>query len=291
MNMKRVKVYYSLVKPGLVYGNIFTTLGGFFFASRGHIVWGLLVAVVMGTGLVIGSACVFNNYYDRNIDRKMNRTKHRAIVEGLVSKMDAMVYGSVLGLIGLALLILFTHLHTVLVGLVGFLVYVFWYTRVKHTSMYSTLIGTIPGATPILAGYVAVSNRFDTIALLLFLILVFWQMVHFYSIGIYRYGEYKAAEIPILPVVRGIPVAKRHILFYLIGFIAATVFLGVVGGIGALYLIVVSLLGLNWIRIYMKGFAHHVDETKWAKKMFLYSLVVLMSFSFLICFDYARLVI
>jgi protoheme IX farnesyltransferase len=287
MNLENVKTYYWLAKPNMVYGNLFTTLGGFLFASQGHWYIGLLVATLCGTGLIIGSACVFNNYFDREIDSQMERTKNRALVKGLVSKRAAILYGVILGLIGFVVLALGTNYPTVMIGTLGFLVYIFWYTPSKHKSIYSTLIGTISGATPIVAGYIAVTNKFDLAAFILFLIMIFWQMVHFYSIGIYRHDEYKAASIPILPVLKGVKAAKRHIIFYLALYIAAVEMLYIYGYVGRIYFAVMSLLALNWLSIYIKGLRQTTDEKKWARKMFLYSLVVLMTFSVLIALDYS----
>jgi protoheme IX farnesyltransferase len=95
-----IKTYYRLTKPGIVYGNVFTTLAAYLFASRWHVVPLLFFATLIGLGLVIASACVFNNYLDRDIDRKMARTKDRTLVTGGVSPHNALAYGTLLGLIG-----------------------------------------------------------------------------------------------------------------------------------------------------------------------------------------------
>src|ERR1700677_2937261 len=99
-----VKAYYELAKPGIVYGNAFTTLAAFLFASRWHFSLSLLSGTLFGIALVVGSACVFNNYLDRAIDLKMSRTKERALVTGAIGTLGALLYGSVLGFLGSALL-------------------------------------------------------------------------------------------------------------------------------------------------------------------------------------------
>src|SRR5581483_5520164 len=103
------KDYYRLTKPGIVYGNIITGLAGFLLASKAKVDFGLLAAAVAGLGLIIASACVFNNFLDRSIDKKMRRTGKRALVTGAISLKVALVYASVLAATGLVLLVIFTN--------------------------------------------------------------------------------------------------------------------------------------------------------------------------------------
>src|SRR5438874_594728 len=119
-----LKVFYRLTKPGIVYGNAITIVAGFFLASQGHIDFGLLLATVAGISLVIAGACVFNNYIDRGIDKKMARTKKRAIASGAVTPVVALSYASLLAAIGFVLLLVFTNLLTGLIAAIGFIFYV-----------------------------------------------------------------------------------------------------------------------------------------------------------------------
>src|ERR1700690_3354562 len=107
-----LKKYYQLAKPGIVYGNVFTTIAAFLFASRWHFTLLLFAATVIGIALVIASACVFNNYRDRDIDRKMIRTKDRALVSGAISVKSALAYGAVLGCCGAVLLLVCVNILT-----------------------------------------------------------------------------------------------------------------------------------------------------------------------------------
>jgi protoheme IX farnesyltransferase len=275
------KDFYRLAKPGIIYGNIITTIAAFLFASRWHFaglasLW-LFIATVVGLSFVIGSACVFNNYIDRDIDRKMSRTRERALVTGIISVRSALIYGTILGLIGFALLGLFVNILTDLIALVGFVFYVVIYGLAKRGSEWGAVVGSIPGAVPILVGYTALTNHLDITALILFLVLVFWQMPHFYAIAMYRLDEYKAAGIPVLPAEKGMRTTKIHILFYIIAFILATSALWVFGFAGYVYLAVVLVLGLIWLARSVQGFTAR-DDTKWAKKLFLFSLIVLLGF-------------
>lgn len=276
-----VRTYYMLTKPGIIQGNLVTATGGFLLASRGHIEFGLLLALLAGTSFVIGSACVINNYLDRGLDARMTRTKNRALVKGTISTRSAWIYGAILGALGFAILAVYTNPLTVLVGLVGFVDYVVLYGITKRLSVHGTVVGSISGATPVVAGYTAVTNQLDTGALLLFLILVCWQMPHFYAIAIRRRDEYKAADLPVLPVKQGVKVAKEEILAYVVAFVIAASLLSAYGYTGYTYRIIMFLIGINWIRLSVQGFKTN-DDTGWARKMFLYSLLVITIWSVLI---------
>lgn len=272
-----LKEYYTLTKPGIIRGNLLAAAAGFLLASRGDIDLQLLLATLAGTALVIASACVFNNYIDRNIDQQMARTKQRAIVTGKISGTSAIIFGAVLGIVGFSLLTLYTNGLTVLLGLTAFVFYVIIYGIGKRKTVHGTLIGTIPGALPPVAGYTAVTNTLDGGAALLFLIMVFWQMPHFYAIGMYRKQDYAAAGLPILPVKHGFDAAKKQMLLYVIGFICVSLLFTVTGYAGYTYATIMLLIGLGWLRFAQSGFSAP-DAVKWAKQMFGYSLLVLLVF-------------
>ncbi len=284
--MSRLKEYYLLTKPGIIRGNLMTAIAGFFFASQGNFDWWLGVAVVSGTAFVIASGCVFNNYLDRGIDQKMARTQGRALVTGNISAKAALTYASMLGITGFAILALYTNYLTVLIGIVGFVDYVILYGYAKRHSVHSTLIGGISGSTALVAGYVAVTGSFDVVALLLFLIMAFWQVPHFYAIGVYRKKDYAAAGLPILPVKKGVLATKKQTLIYIVGYIITVSLLSILGHTGYVYLVVMSALGLWWLIVALKGFAPKTDDIKWGHKIFGISLLILMTFSLLISFDW-----
>lgn len=276
--MDTIKAYYWLAKPGIVYGNILTTAGGFLFAADGHIKIGLLLVALSGTGLVIASACVFNNYIDRDIDSKMERTKKRASVSGKVPVLNAMAYATALGLIGFGILATFTNLITVVVGLIGMFFYVVVYGAAKRRTIHSTLIGTVSGATPIVAGYTTVANNLDVSAGLLFLIMVCWQMPHFYAISMYRKKEYAAARLPVLAVERSVGRVKAEMMVYTLAFTGAVVSLTLFGAAGYSFLLIMVALSFRWVLLSLKGFKA-TDNAKWARGMFGFSLVILLAFS------------
>jgi protoheme IX farnesyltransferase len=229
----------------------------------------------------MASACVINNYTDRYIDAKMERTKKRALVTGEIGPRSALLYAAILGILGFGSLAIWTNWLTVLIGLIGIIDYVILYAYFKRTSVHGTLVGTISGATPPVAGYCAVSGRFDLGALLLFLVLVFWQMAHFYAIAMFRAKDYKAAGIPVLPVVKGMRATKIQIVAYIVAFILATLLLPVYGFTGYIYSVVVVSIGLLWLRVAIIGF-NAKDDIVWARKVFKYSLIALLGFSIMV---------
>lgn len=270
-----IKDYYILTKPGIIYSNTLAAVAGFFLASKGHIDFFLLVALLIGTSGIIASACVYNNYIDRRIDAKMKRTQKRALVTGTISPKNALIFAMLLGIIGFGTLILFTNIVTVLVGVVGFVDYLFFYGVGKRHSVHGTLIGSISGSMPPVAGYTAVTHHLDIAVLSLFFIWVGWQMVHFYAIAIYREKEYEAATIPVLPVEKGIISTKIQMVFYAILFTAGTALLTLFKFTGIAYLIGVSSMSILWLMYAIKGFFVK-DSIKWARKMFFYSLIVML---------------
>lgn len=279
--MNTLKKYYALTKPGIVYGNAISAIAGFLLASGNNFDVRLFTGMLLGVCLSIASACVFNNIIDRDIDEKMARTKNRAMVKGTISTIAALIYGSVLGLIGFALMVIFTNPLTVLIGSIGFIDYIVLYGIAKRKSVHSTIIGSVSGSMPLVAGYTAVTNRFDIGALLLLLIMTFWQMPHFYSLAIFRLKDYASAGLPVLPVKDGISATKIQIVLYTIGFFIATVLLTVFHLTGYVYLIFVGSAGLYWMFLGTKGFKA-VDSDRWAKRMFRFSLIALMLFCIMI---------
>lgn len=275
--MNILKTYYQLTKPGIVYGNLITAAAGFLFASKWHIAVRPLAGLLAGVALVIASACVFNNYIDRDIDKHMARTKKRALASGLVPAQSALAYAALLGAAGFGALLL-TNPLTMVIGAIGFVDYVALYGIGKRRSVHGTVIGSLSGATPLVAGYTAVTGRFDLAALLLFLIMVCWQMPHFYAIAMYRRDDYAAAKLPVLPVAKSMRQAKIQIVVYVALFTAAAALLTVFGYAGYVFLIGMSAAGLYWLWRGVQGFGAAADA-RWARKMFGLSLMVMLALS------------
>ncbi len=261
-----------------------TAAAGFLLASKGDIVVSTLLATIVGLGLIIASGCVFNNYIDRGIDKKMKRTQQRALVSGTVSPVAALVYGTILGVLGVYILTSKTTMTATTTAIIGLFVYVLVYAYAKRRSVHGTVVGSIAGAIPPVVGYTAVTGQYDIAAGLLFLVLTCWQMPHFYAIAIYRGKDYKQAGIPVLPQVKGIPAAQQEIFLYILAFLGASSLLSLYGYTGVVYFIVMVLVSAWWLTVAYKGFSEQ-DKDRWAKKIFGISLLVLLVFSLMLSVD------
>lgn len=274
----RLGRYYSLTKPGVLYGNVLTAAAGFFLASgRGTPTLWLFLALMVGTTLIIAAACVLNNVLDRDIDQRMERTSTRATVTGSIPARNAVVFSVVMGLVGLAILVIGTNPLVVATGIGGFITYVWLYGALsKRRSLHGTLVGSVSGAAPILAGYLAVSGRLDAGAAIAFAMLFLWQMPEFYSIAIYRREEYARAGVPVISVVKGDRTTAVHILAYTVAFVVVTLLLPVFGYVGVVYTVVMAALGLWWIYLGVLGL-RAAEPATWARRMFRFSMVMILA--------------
>ena len=280
------KHFIQITKPGIIFGNVLSVAGGFFLAAQGHVDFALFLATVIGTSLVVASGCVFNNCIDRDIDLKMERTKNRAMVQGLISLKLALVYATLLGVAGFGLLYVKANPLAALFALIGFVIYVGFYSLyLKRKSVHGTLVGSLSGAMPPVIGYCAVSNSFDLAALTLLVMFSLWQMPHSYAIAIFRFNDYLAASIPVLPVKRGIGVAKKHILLYIIAFLLATLMLTIGGYAGMSYMAVAAAMGMYWLYMAWTGYKA-VDDKVWARKLFVFSIFTITALSVMMSLDF-----
>ena len=258
-----------------MYGNVLTGAAGFLLAagSSGSFDLGLFAATIIGMTLVVSSACVLNNFLDRDIDSKMKRTQSRPSVTGAVPAWSIVTYSIILGVVGILMLALWTNLLVVAIGIVGFVTYVWFYGAwSKRKSIHGTLVGSISGAMPIAGGYAAVSGTIDAGMLLAFLAMFFWQFPEFYSIAIYRKSEYAAAHVPVMSVVKGVRSSIVQIVIYTILYVASTLGLTLVGLTGWVYFAVMAGFGAHWIWLGYQGLSTKHPE-QWARKMFRYSMI------------------
>jgi protoheme IX farnesyltransferase len=198
-----------------------------------------------------------------------------------VKPIPALVYASTLGLFGFALLVAFTNLLAVWLAAAGFAIYLAAYGFTKRHWPLGTVVGSFSGAIPPVVGYTAVTGHFDSAALILFGILVLWQMPHFYSIALFRLDDYRSARLPVLPAKRGVQPTKIYIICYVVAFALIAPLLTPLGYTGRLYLAVTVLLGLSWLWLAAQGL-HVANDRLWARRMFGVSLIVICTLSFVI---------
>ncbi|MEN2465120.1 heme o synthase [Ornithinibacillus sp. FSL M8-0202] len=229
-----------------------------------------MILAIIGTAFIIGAAGAFNNVYDRDIDAVMERTKVRPTVTGAISIKATIWLAIVLAVLGIVALS-FTTLLSAFLGFMGLFLYIVPYTMwTKRRTVYNTEVGSLSGAMPPLIGWAAIYPDITHPALLgLFVIAILWQMPHFYAIAIRRHDDYKAASVPMLPVVKGIKRTYLQTNIYLIIMMLASFLLGSLS-IGLM--LVGLLLGGIWLIISFVAYRQE-DSEKWAKMLFIYSLI------------------
>ncbi|MGO4998806.1 heme o synthase [Oceanisphaera sp. W20_SRM_FM3] len=282
-----IRPYLKVTKPGIIMGNLISVAGGFFMAARGQIDWSLMWATVLGLSLVVASGCAINNCIDRDIDARMQRTRSRVTVTGELSGRAAFIYGLVLGVIGFAILAIFTNAVALSFGVLGYVVYVGLYSLyMKRKSVYGTLVGSLSGAVPPVVGYCAVTGQFDAGAAILLLMFSLWQMPHSYAIAIFRYNDYAAANIPVLPVAESIAKAKRQIVLYIAVFCLVTTLLPLSGYTGLTFMAVSCATSLWWLVMAFNGFYRGAEEKGWARRVFVLSIITITAISVTMALDF-----
>ncbi len=267
------KDFLELIKIGIVNSNLITTFTGVWLAL--HFTGqsflqelDIVLYTLIGSALVIAGSCAINNYYDRDIDHAMERTKVRPTVTGRINPIHVLGMGLILILIGTGFLLL-TTITAAVIGLIGVFSYVFLYTMwSKRRYTINTVIGSISGAVPPLIGWAAIDPKLHLIAWLLFLIMFIWQPPHFLSLAMRRVEEYRAAGVPMLPVVHGFAMTKRQIVIWVICLLPLPFYMY---PLGIPFVILATLLNLGWLVLGIRGFKMK-DDIKWAKLMFVYSL-------------------
>lgn len=267
------KDFLKLIKVGIVHSNMITTFTGLWLAlyftdTKFLENLDLVFFVLVGSVFIIAGSCSFNNYYDRDIDYLMERTKNRPTVTGKVSVPKVLTLSFTFILVGLALLA-FANITTAIIGAIGVFAYIILYTMVsKRRYVSNTVIGSISGAIPPLIGWAAVDPGLHGFAWVLFAIMFLWQPPHFYALAMKRVEEYRAANVPMLPVVKGFKATKRSILLWIIALMFVPFFLL---PLGKPLVILSAILGTGWLILSLKGFTMK-DDVKWARIMFVYSL-------------------
>jgi len=277
-----LKDYYALAKPGIVYGNIVLFVGGFALAlgqvTAAHAsAVPLFVAGLAGLALVIASACVFNNYVDRDIDARMQRTKNRPLAARRIKERNAIAYGTALGIAGFFTLIAWANTITVIVILAGFFFYVFAYSLwSKRRTAHAVFIGAIAGAIPPVAGYTTLIGRLDLGAGILFLVVFLWQLPHFFAISIRRAKDYELAGVPMLTMRFGTKAAKLSMVALIVAFACAASLLAYFRYADLWFGAVAAVLGFAWAAVGIGGLWTR-DEERWSRDMFVFSLMVIVA--------------
>ncbi|MEM6185031.1 heme o synthase [Shewanella vaxholmensis] len=283
----RFKGYVQVTKPGIIFGNLISVAGGFLLAAKGDVNLVLMLASLVGLSLVVASGCAINNCIDRDIDAKMQRTCKRVTVTGEIAVGNVLAFGLALGVLGFSILALFTNALALLFAVIGYIVYVGVYSLyMKRNSVYGTLVGSFSGAVPPVVGYCSVTGQMDMGAAILLLMFSLWQMPHSYAIAIFRFNDYAAANIPVLPVAEGMTKAKLHIVLYIAVFALVSALLPLAGYTGIAFMAVTCATSLWWLAMALKGYRHGVDMHRWARQVFGFSIITITALSVTMALDF-----
>jgi protoheme IX farnesyltransferase len=237
----------ELVKARLSLLVLLTTLVGFLIAWRGPMPWVLLSATLVGTALCAGGAAALNQWMERDIDARMKRTRERPLPAGRMSPRDALLFGLLFSLSGIAILGLFANLRAAFLAFATIAIYIIVYTPMKRMSSLNTIVGAVPGALPPLIGWVAARGSYGLEGGLLFATLFFWQMPHFLAIAWMFRDDYKAGGCVMLTDgdADG-SMTGRQALLYSICLLVISLLPGFLGFNSPLYFCGALLLGLGF---------------------------------------------
>ena len=208
-----------------------------------------VVATLAGGVLATGAAGTFNHVHERDRDRKMHRTADRPVATDQVGVRRATAFGITLVVVSMAVILTFVNVLTAALTAAAVVYYAYVYTvLLKPTTRWNTVIGGGSGALPALIGYAAVTGTVSLSAILLAVVVCCWTPAHFYNLAIAHREDYARADYPMLPVVAGVPTARRRILAWLGITLIAAVLLGTVTDFGILYALATTSLGALFVR-------------------------------------------
>lgn len=267
--------YLELCKPRVVALMLLTAVVGMYLAAPGWVSLITLSSSLIGIGLCAGSAAAINHLVDKRIDTMMARTKKRPVATERISVYQAMLFAFILGVLGLTVLTCFVNTLTAVLTFITIIGYAGVYTGyLKRATPQNIVIGGLAGAAPPLLGWTSVTNQLDPQALLLVLIIFTWTPPHFWALAIFRFEDYKSAEIPMLPVTHGIRHTKLNVLLYTILLLVVSVLPFVIGMSGWFYLVGALLLGARFL--YWAVVLYRSNVAQVAMNTFRYSIVYLM---------------
>lgn len=244
---RTVKDYIILTKPGIVIMAVMTTMTGIYMANRGLPPSSLSFWTLLGTGFAAAGATVLNNFYDRDIDVLMERTSSRPLPQGAIKPSSAFATGTFFIAASFVILAYFVNLLTALLGIAAAFVYVVVYTGLKRITPNATVIGGISGALPPVIGYSAITGTVGQEAFILFLIMFIWQPAHFWFLAIKYTDDYRNANIPTLPVSKGLLETKTKIIMFNLALFPVSLLPWFYDLAGMAYLVTAVFLGLTYL--------------------------------------------
>jgi len=236
--------YVELVKARLTFLVLLTTLVGFYMGARGSIDVALMIHTLFATALVASGAAALNQWIERDADAKMPRTKNRPLPAGRMQPQEAFVFGISISLIGVVYLAVSVNPLSSLLAGITLASYLFVYTPLKRVTWLNTIVGAVPGALPPLIGWAGSRGELTPESWVLFAIMFFWQMPHFFSIAWIYCEDYKAGGFAMLPVLQPDGASTGRLsVFHAMALLPISLMPSILGMAGLVYLL--SALALS----------------------------------------------
>ena len=277
--------YIALTKPRVMSLLVVSAIAGAFLGAGSTPTFEVIIAVLIGGALASGGAASLNMAYEGELDQRMGRTKNRPVAEGRISVLAAVIFGVVLNIISFVLLALMTNVLAASLAIAGTILYFGLYTVIlKRTTTQNIVLGGAAGAVPPLVGYAAATGSIDLAAWYMFIIVFFWTPPHFWALAIMIKDDYAKAEIPMLPVIRGVEYTTVQIMLYSVILSGLTIVFGVLSPILSwIYMIGASALCLAFLWYALKLIK--APDRPAAISLYKYSLLFLALFFVLIMVD------
>ena len=278
--------YFRLMKPRVMSLVVFTAFVGFYTATpvQGYSIHPFLAVIgIFAIALGAGASGVLNQWYDRDIDKVMDRTKDRPIPLGKILPSEAFSFGIISSI--LSIIILGLAVNWLAASLLAFtiffyaVVYTIW---LKRNTVQNIVIGGAAGAFPPVIGQICATGNIALESVILFMIIFLWTPPHFWALAIIRKEDYASAKIPMLPIVSGDRVTRKNILIYTFLLVPFSYMPWVLNYAGTFYLIIISLFGLEFLR---KAILLYRQKEGSEKSLFLYSILYLSLIFAGICID------
>ena len=242
--------YVALTKPRIIELLLITTVPAMVLAADGWPNTWLVVWTVVGGTLAAGGANAINMYIDRDIDQLMERTRNRPLVTGRIAPRDALVFAIALEIVAFVVLALSSNVLAGAIAISATLFYVFVYSLwLKRTTRQNIVIGGAAGAAPVLVGWAAVTNSVSWSAVVLFLVIFLWTPPHFWALAIRHADEYRAASVPMLPVVETLSRTVRTMGGYTVAVTLVSFALIPLNDMGVVYSVAAVVLGVAFIAL------------------------------------------
>ena len=274
----------ALAKPRVLIMVLATTLVGYLVALTGPADYVRLAHLLVGTLLAAGGTLALNQYVERDVDARMERTKHRPLPDGRLQPLEALVFSGTLTSLGIAYLAASVGLTVAILTLSTTVLYIGAYTPLKVRSAACILVGAVPGALPPVTGWVAARGNFGVGAAVLFGILFLWQLPHTLAIARLYADDYARAGVRVLSVADSYgTLPERQIVSSTLSLVAVSLLPAVMGMSGVAYFASACALGLGLLGT---GLAHaKARSTASARRVLLASLMYLPLLLAVLAFD------